>query len=177
MFIAGKQIEKRWFWLGCVLLAVLLIAFLMPVLRPKPQQTPQKPVEPPQAQTQWYVKFSVKNQRSTAYVESIGAPKSSSGQPYYVGAVAVHPMQPGSDPRKPLVPFGTIIYTDQPIQVQGREISAFKVIDTGDILYGRYGSYPYWFDIYMGSANSYNSKQASNYGIKPISYYWYEPWR
>ncbi|MGI6467825.1 MAG: hypothetical protein GXZ09_02550 [Syntrophomonadaceae bacterium] len=153
-----------------VLLALWLIAGKKP-----PAEVPQKPLAE-KAEAQWYVKFSVKDQKSTAYLNYSGALPSSGGR-YYIGGVAVHPIYPGADPRQPIIPYGTMIYLEQPVKVHGREMSAFTVIDTGDIYYGRYGSTPYWIDIYWGSGGYYGNLSATEFGIQTVDYYWYEPWR
>lgn len=159
-------------------LIVLLTLWLTSDRRP-PTEVPQKPLmipEEQQAETEWYVKFSVQDQKSTAYLE-YGGVRPSSGGNYYIGGVAVHPIYPGADPRQPIIPYGTMIYLEQPITVNGRQMSAFKVFDTGDIYYGRYGATPYWFDVFLGRGNYYADKSAIEYGIRTVDYYWYEAWR
>jgi cytoskeletal protein RodZ len=164
-----------------VSVAIVLLTIWLTTDRKPPAEVPQKPFAVPeiqqQAETEWYVKFSVKDQKSTAYVEQSQAPRPSSGGRYYIGGVAVHPIYPGADPRQPIIPYGTLIYLKEPLTVNGRPMSAFKVIDTGDIYYGRYGSTPYWFDIYWGNTNYYSNQSASKFGVKTVDYYWYEPWR
>lgn len=163
-----------------VSVAIVLLALWFTTGRKPPAEVPQKPLAAPETQqteTEWYVKFSVKGQKSTAYVEHSQAQRPSSGGRYYIGGVAVHPIYPGADPRKPIIPYGTLIYLEEPLNVNGRPMSAFKVIDTGDIYYGRYGKTPYWFDVYWGSTNYYSNQSASKFGIKTVDYYWYEPWR
>lgn len=161
---------------GAALLLLLAVLCAMIIKKP-PAEAPQKPLVVEEPETQWYIRFYVQNQKTTAYVEPNLEQLASSGGGYYIGGVAVHPLKPGSDPRNPIIPFGTMIYLDEPLQVQGREMSAFKVIDTGDVAYGRYGSTPYWFDIYWGQSDYYNVQEASKFGIKTVNFYWYEPWR
>ena len=148
-----------------VLLALWLIAGKKP-----PAEVPQKPLAE-KAEAQWYVKFSVKDQKSTAYLNYSGALPSSGGR-YYIGGVAVHPIYPGADPRQPIIPYGTMIYLEQPVKVHGREMSAFTVIDTGDIYYGRYGSTPYWIDIYWGSGGYYGNLSATEL-TQTVDYHWF----
>lgn len=138
---------------------------------------PTKKITPTEKSYHWYVQFSVKNQKSTAYVEEAGAPLASSGISYFIGGVAVHPLYPGASPLDPAIPFGTTIFLNKPVEVQGQSLQAFKVIDTGDVNFGRFGSSPYWFDIFWGTAGYYNTRQASDYGAKTVDYYWFEPWR
>lgn len=155
---------------------VIILVALWFISEKKPlSEVPQKPLTET-AETEWYVKFSVKDQKSTAYLNYSGVLPSSGGR-YYIGGVAVHPIYPGADPRQPIIPYGTMIYLEEPVKVHGREMSAFKVIDTGDIYYGRYGSTPYWIDIYWGSGDYYSNRSATDFGIQTVNYYWYEPWR
>lgn len=177
MHIWGYLVErKKAILIGAALLLLLTVLWSAIIKKPS-AEVPQKPLVVEEAETQWYIRFSVQNQKTTAYVEPGQAQRASSGGTYYIGGVAVHPLKPGVDPRNPIIPFGTMIYLDEPLQVQGREMSAFKVIDTGDVAYGRYGNTPYWFDIYWGQSNYYNVQSASKFGIKTVNYYWYEPWR
>lgn len=126
---------------------------------------------------EWYVVFSVKDQKVTAYVDEATVSLSSSGRNYFTGAVAVHPIYSGADPRKPIIPFGTTLYLDKPIMVQGQERTSFEVIDTGDVYYRLWSEYPYWFDVYFGTGNYYNRKDARDFGTDLVSYYWVEKWR
>ncbi len=173
--------QRDWTRLLAMALSVviILVTLWFTMGRKPPAEVPQKPQTVPeerQAETDWYVKFSVKDQKSTAYLE-YGGVRPSSGGSYYIGGVAVHPIYPGVDPRKPIIPYGTMIYLEEPITVQGREMSAFKVFDTGDIYYGRYGATPYWIDVFLGRGNYYSDRSAGEFGIKTVDYYWYEPWR
>lgn len=138
---------------------------------------PAKKTPPVEKEYHWYVRFSVKNQSTSAYVGEADATLSASGNRYFIGAVAVHPLYSGASPLAPIIPFGTTLFLDAPITVQGQSRNAFKVIDTGDVKFGRFGSYPYWFDIYWGAPNDYNTREALVYGTKLVDYYWIEPWR
>lgn len=126
---------------------------------------------------EWYVVFSVKEQKVTGYVAEPNSQVASSGKVCFIGGVAVHPIYSGADPRKPIVPYGTTLYLDKPIMVQGKERSVFEVMDTGDIYYRLWSPYPYWFDVYFGTSNYYNRKDARDFGIDTVSYYWVEKWR
>lgn len=141
---------------------------------------PQKPL-PSQPETmrepEWYVQFTVKNQKITAYTSSSGVHLPASGQNLTQDGIAVHPIYPGVDPRIPLIPFDTVIWLNEPIQIHGQTYDSFRVIDTGDIYYRLWGSTPYWFDIYYGSGNYYNNKGARDFGVKERDYSWVEKWR
>ncbi|MGE5544312.1 MAG: hypothetical protein ACM3UW_05000 [Bacillota bacterium] len=139
-------------------------------------ETPKKPTIPVR-KPQWYLVNRATDQVSTAYTENPGAPVSSSGRPYFVGAVAVHPKVPGGNHLDPIIPFGTVIMLENPksITIQGQRLNAFTVIDTGDANWSRYGDSPYWVDFYFGTGNYWNNQEARNYGQRTIDYYWYEP--
>jgi len=141
---------------------------------------PQKPLpSQPEVtpQPEWYIQFTVKNQKITAYTESSTARRAASGQHYSQDGIAVHPIYPGVDPRIPLIPFDTIIWLNEPIEIHGQTYDSFRVIDTGDIYYGLWGNKPYWFDIYYGTANYYNNKGAREFGVQERDYNWVEKWR
>ncbi|MEA1962343.1 MAG: hypothetical protein U9N81_13930 [Bacillota bacterium] len=130
--------------------------------------------------TSWYVKFSVEDQKSTSYTEETGAPVSASGKTYTLGSGAVHPLYPlnaGGNALTPIIPFGTTIFLTKPIDILGEKYDQLVIKDTGDVYYGLWRNSPYWVDVYYGRSNSYNIKSAQNYGVNPISYSWYEPWR
>jgi hypothetical protein len=143
-------------------------------------QTQTKKSPASSGQERWYIKFSVNQQKSTAYTEASAAPVASSGKSYYFGGVAVHPRYPlqyGGKATTPIIPFGTEIFLNKPINVQGEERQSLVVIDTGDVNYGLWPGHPYWFDIYWGNTNYYNDKDARKYGAHLTDYYWYEPWK
>ncbi|MEN6350280.1 MAG: hypothetical protein ABFD08_12900 [Syntrophomonas sp.] len=128
----------------------------------------------------WFIQFTVKNQKTTAYTEEVSAPRPSSGKSYFIGGIAVHPRYPvndGGDPRVPILPYGTVIHLAKPINVQGQEFTALTVMDTGDINYGLWPGYPYWFDIYYGNTQYYNVKNAKEFGTDLADYYWFEEWK
>ena len=132
------------------------------------------------ADAKWYVQFTVKNQKTTAYTEEVGAPRPSNGKYYFIGGIAVHPRYPvndGGDPRVPLLPYGTEIHLSKPIDIQGRQYSSLKVMDTGDINYGLWPGHPYWFDIYYGNTQYYSDKNARTYGTDLADYTWFEEWK
>lgn len=144
---------------------------------PAKKTVPNKIINQPSPE--WYIKFSVKNQKTTAYTEAASAPVSSAGKEYYIGSGAVHPRYPlnaGGEARNPIIPFGTTLYLDEPIEILGQKHDTLVVNDTGDVYYGLWPSHPYWVDIYFGQTNYYNNKSASNAGVKLINYSWYEPW-
>lgn len=164
---------------------LLMLGFILylyyatqPSRKPAPvEPTPQPPVE---QKFNWYMEFSVKQQKSTAYTEEPGAPVAANGKDYFIGGIAVHPRYPlrdGGDATVPIIPFGTVIYFDKPINVLGQDLSSMTVIDTGDVNYRLWSSYPYWFDIYWGSTNYYNNKSARDYGTDLVDYHWYERWQ
>lgn len=141
---------------------------------------PQKPIpsQPePISEPEWYVQFTVKKQKITAYTEQSGARRASSGQNYSQGVIAVHPLYPGIDPRIPLIPFDTLVWLNEPVEIHGQAYDSFRVIDTGDIYYGLWGKTPYWFDIYYGTGTYYNNKGARDFGVKERDYNWVEKWR
>lgn len=153
---------------------------------PKPFSSPTPPANPESQKSsaakdyKWYIKFSVKQQKSTAYTEAPAAQAAASGRDYYFGGVAVHPrypLQSGGKATTPIIPFGTEIFLNKPINIQGEEKKSLVVTDTGDVNYGLWPEHPYWFDIYWGSTNYYNDKGAREYGSHLTDYYWYEPWK
>ncbi|MGE5391035.1 MAG: hypothetical protein ACM3PE_08210 [Deltaproteobacteria bacterium] len=165
-----------------ILLFMLLFITALSGCSSKKESSPQ-PAKKPLSKKQepkWYIQFSVKDQHSTAYTEEAGAPLAANGQPYYLGGVAVHPRYPiqyGGDPRTPLLPFGTVIYPDKPIKIQGDYYNALTVMDTGDVDYGLWENHPYWFDVYYGSGNYWANQTARKFGTPLTSYSWYEEWR
>lgn len=160
---------------------LLLIIVIIPGCSKKKESSP--PAKKPPIVTKeakWYIQFSVKDQRSTAYTEESGAPLAANAQPYYFGGIAVHPRYPvqyGGDPRTPLIPFGTTIYPEKPVKIQGQEYTALTVMDTGDVNYGLWENHPYWFDVYYGGGDYWTNKAARAYGTPVTSYYWYEEWK
>lgn len=139
--------------------------------------TPEKQVE---RNYNWYIKLSVKQQKSTGYTEETNAPLAANGHRYYIGGAAVHPrypLQAGGKATVPLLPFGTEIHLYKPVTVLGNELHSLIVIDTGDVNYGLWSQHPYWFDIYWGSTAAFNVKEARKYGAQLVDYYWYEPWK
>jgi len=166
---------------------ILLLVFLLSIgclvsgcaTQPK-SPPPSKKLLPESQPTKWYIQFSVKDQHSTAYTEEVGAPLAANGQPYYLGGIAVHPRYPiqyGGDPRTPLIPYGTVIYPEKPIKIQGDYYNALTVMDTGDVDYGLWENHPYWFDVYYGSGNYWANQSARSFGTPLTSYSWYEEWR
>ncbi|NLV16484.1 MAG: hypothetical protein GXY50_04645 [Syntrophomonadaceae bacterium] len=155
---------------GLALALILILLFsrqeVAPPQKPSPEKTPQ-----------WYLINKATRQISTAYTEVAGAPPSASAEPYFIGAVAVHPKVPGGSHLDPIIPFGTIIMLEKPesITIQGKTLNAFTVIDTGDANWSRYGDSPYWVDFYFGTGGYWANQAALEYGQRPIDYYWYEP--
>ncbi len=169
-------------------IAILLIISATLIIANSRHKISQRPARLDSSESQpqddedrkWYIKFSVENQRATAYVGEGYAPLGANGQECFIGGVAMHPIYPinsGGSPLKPAIPFGTTLYLEKPVQVQGQEYSSLQVIDTGDVYYGLWPGYPYWVDIYFGTANYYNRLDASNFGTDQLSYYWIEEWR
>lgn len=146
---------------------------------PQPSRKPVSEKQSPASAANWYIEFSVKDQKATAYTEAANAPVSSAGREYFIGSGAVHPrypLQSGGEARSPIIPFGTTLYLQEPIEVQGQQITELTVNDTGDVYYGLWSSHPYWVDVYFGTTNYYNQQSASKAGVKQIDYKWYEPW-
>ncbi|HPF21153.1 MAG TPA: hypothetical protein PLC88_07410 [Syntrophomonas sp.] len=144
-----------------------------PSRKPAPGQQSEKPPG------KWYVEFSVKQQKTTAYTEAANAPVSSAGRSYFIGSGAVHPrypLQSGGEARSPIIPFGTILYLQEPVTIQGQTHTELTVNDTGDVYYGLWPAHPYWVDVYFGTTNYYNQQSASKAGVQMIDYKWYEPW-
>jgi len=164
-----------------VLIFLFFIASLISGCSSQPKSSP--PAKRPLLETsqpKWYIQFSVNDQHSTAYTEEVGAPLAANGQPYYLGGIAVHPRYPiqyGGDPRIPLLPYGTVIYPEKPIKIQGDFYNALTVMDTGDVDYGLWENHPYWFDVYYGSGDYWTNQAARSFGTPLTSYYWYEEWR
>lgn len=166
-------------------LAVVAGAFFLYQWKNKPEPKPiKKPdiVQPKQTDTKqnWYIKFSVKDQKATSYTEEANAPVASSGDNYFIGSGAVHPQYPlnaGGKTTQPIIPYGTTVYLDKPIDIQGAKHSTLVINDTGDVYYGLWRSHPYWIDVYYGQTNYYNNKSANKAGVRLIDYHWYEPWR
>lgn len=146
---------------------------------PPPAQKPAPTKKAEQISPRWYIQFSVKNQKSTAYTEAASAPVSAAGKEYFIGSGAVHPRYPigsGGEARNPIIPFGTTLYLAEPLEIQGEKRDTLVVNDTGDVNYGLWPNHPYWVDIYYGTSNSSNIKSAGKAGVDLISYSWYEPW-
>jgi 3D (Asp-Asp-Asp) domain-containing protein len=164
-----------------IISATLIIANSRSKISSKPSKPDSSGLESEsQADLKWYIKFSVKNQQATAYVGESYAPLSASGEYCFMGGVAVHPLHPvnyGGSPLQPVIPFGTTLYLEEPVLVQGKEYTSFKVMDTGDVYYGLWPDSPYWLDIYFGTANYYNRLEAKDFGTPRVSYYWFEEWR
>jgi 3D (Asp-Asp-Asp) domain-containing protein len=164
------------------LILFLAVYFIYNGQKQPTPQPPRKPVPEKQSETSeanWYIEFSVKDQKATAYTEAANAPVSSAGREYFIGSGAVHPRYPihaGGEARSPIIPFGTTLYLQEPVNVQGQQYTELTVNDTGDVHYGLWPSHPYWVDIYFGTTNYYNQQSASQAGVKLIDYKWYEPW-
>lgn len=105
------------------------------------------------------------NQDSTAYTSSTSA-RTASGVKPKVGMAAVHQYSTGT----PYIPFGTTIYFESTVNIQGDNYAFFDVEDTGDLRFKRTS---YWTDLYFGTSTSANNKAALNYGIKKINYGYY----
>lgn len=158
-----------------VVILLALCAAMLLLARPH-SSPPRKPLP---ENREWYLVVKAFNQASTAYTEPAGSPLTASARPYSIGSVAVHPRVPGGSQVEPIIPFGTIIYLDNPkkITIQGQEFNAFTVLDTGDANWALWPDSPYWVDLYFGTSNYWNNKAASEYGMKRIDYHWYEPIR
>jgi len=166
--------KRQLYILATVAGLIILTAIIWLETRPEPEKKPL-----PQ-EKEWYVMFSVQNQKATAYTNHSGNVLSSSGQPYFFGAVAVHPRYPvnaGGDPLQPIIPYNTILYLKEPLQINVQSFSTLKVIDTGDINYRLYPDSPYWIDVYHGSGDYWSIINAQEFGIKEIDYYWIEKWK
>lgn len=166
-----------------VFTSVLLLYFSRRGVEQKPQQ-PDKLIKDEKPKDdedlKWYVQFSVKNQKSTAYTEEVGAPVAANGENYIIGACAVHPQYPinqGGKPRKPIINFGTHIHLSEPVSIQGNLYDTLLVNDTGDVYYGLWSDSHYWIDLYFGQSSYWNNVAAGKYGIKPVNYYWFEEWK
>ncbi|MGI5880373.1 MAG: hypothetical protein ACOX6L_07250 [Syntrophomonadaceae bacterium] len=171
-----NEISNRVIFASLALLFIMIIA--VAIRQPGPAKNPSPQIDSPEPE--WYVVFSVNNQKATAYTEAAQAPISSGGQEYALGTIAVHPLVPsqyGGDPRVPMIPFNTEIILSRPMTIQGNEYDTLKVIDTGDINYRLWAEYPYWIDVFHGTTNYYSNKAALNYGTDLIDYYWVEKWR
>jgi hypothetical protein len=163
-------------WQHLATIAGVLALLFMLLSSRQEIEMPKKP-NLPAPKSQWYLINRATNQASSAYTELPGTPVSSSGRPYFIGGVAVHPKVPGGDHLDPIIPFGTVIMLENPksITIQGQKLNAFTVIDTGDADWSRFGDSPYWVDFYFGTGNYWNNREALNYGLRNIDYYWYEP--
>lgn len=177
--------DRRMFVLPIIIISLFIGIYFIFLDNQKPEP---KPVPEPnsvqndpsnQVQPKWYVRFSVKGQKSTYYTEAAQAPASASAKGYFIGSGAVHPLYPlnaGGEARTPIIPFGTRIYLSKPIDIQGKQYNSLVVNDTGDVYYGLWRKYPYWVDVYAGTTNYYSNKAALQAGVDLIDYYWYEPW-
>lgn len=150
-----------------------------PEIKPLPE--PNSPFDNGEMapEPQWYIRFSAENQKQTFYTEQALAPASASARGYFLGSGAVHPRHPlseGGEARQPIIPFGTKLFLDKPIEVQGNWYDSLIVNDTGDVYYGLWRKYPYWVDVYSGTTNYYTQKAALEAGVDLINYHWYEPW-
>ncbi|NLU50676.1 MAG: hypothetical protein GXX09_09790 [Syntrophomonadaceae bacterium] len=166
------------YWPHIVVLTVLVLviaaaASQVPKLLKPPERHAPIPV---QTNPRWVMTVNVvTDQRATAYTESTGARPASSGQPYTLGSVAVHPETPGGDPTKPIIPYGTTIRLINPkhITIQGQKFNHLKVIDTGDVYWSLRNESPYWIDLYFGTTGSWSYREASRFGVKKVDYYWF----
>ncbi|MGR6835842.1 hypothetical protein [Syntrophomonas erecta] len=173
-----KQLQIKLPIIAIVALILMLGLVIFSLYYPFPSRKPEdtKPVKEPQ----WYIVFSVQNQKATAYTAPAYGPVSSSGQHYSIGSVAVHPRVPvkyGGDPLQPIIPFGTVIHLKKPLVIQGNQYYAFKVTDTGDINYRLWPDYPYWIDVFHGTTSNYTVEESSNFGTDMVDYFWIEEWR
>lgn len=175
--------NKKALWIPAAVLIVFIAFMIYYAAKISDQMPSKKPdiVRPEKDQDlTWYIEFTVRDQKSTSYTEETGAPKAASGSHYFLGSGAVHPMYRlnfGGDPRKPIIPFGTVLYFDEPVLVHDKYYDQLIVNDTGDVYYGLWPASPYWVDVYYGASNSYNIRSAGKYGVKNISYKWYEKWQ
>jgi hypothetical protein len=161
-----------------VLAAVLGLLLVAVVIWWSSQTEPEK--KPLPTEEDWYVIFSVNNQKATAYTNHSGNALSSSGKQYFLGAVAVHPRDPvnaGGDPLKPIIPYDTVLHLYEPLEINGQAFSTLQVIDTGDINYRLYSGSPYWIDVYHGSGDYWSIVNSQEFGIQEVDYYWVEKWK
>jgi 3D (Asp-Asp-Asp) domain-containing protein len=177
-------------WRILLLPLIIVVAFITIFLifqgRPKPEQKPAPPTDTVQPEEEtskikpkWYVHFSVKGQKSTYYTEAAQAPASASAKGYFLGSGAVHPLyslNAGGEARQPIIPFGSVLYLSEPVEILGNKYDSLVVNDTGDVNYRLWRQYPYWVDIYAGQTNYYTNKAAYKSGVKMIDYSWYQPW-
>ncbi|NLB52434.1 MAG: hypothetical protein GX808_05795 [Syntrophomonadaceae bacterium] len=171
-FINDKRI------LGIIISTVLILLFFVFSIVTKYNDPNQKPES--QEKAKWYIVFTAKSQRVTAYTAYSGATKAASGKDVFLGSVAVHPRVPrnqGGSVFEPVIPFGTRIYLKKPITVQGNNYDSFIVLDTGDVNYRLWKEYPYWIDVYWGTSNRYTVAEAHDFGIDLTDYFWIEEWR
>jgi len=172
--------DRRLILIPLAILIIFAVSWLIYQQQtPSPQKKPAPAKNTEQASPNWYIQFSVKNQKSTAYTEAASAPVSAAGKEYFIGSGAVHPRYPlnaGGEARSPIIPFGTTLYLDEPLEIQGEKHDTLVVNDTGDVNYGLWSAHPYWVDVYYGTSNSSNIKSAGQAGVKLISYSWFEPW-
>lgn len=105
------------------------------------------------------------DQDSTAYTASTSA-RTASGVVPKVGMAAVHQYSSGT----PYIPFGTRIYYENLVTIQGNDYASFDVEDTGDLNFRRTS---YWTDLYFGTSTSANNTAALNYGINTVTYGYY----
>lgn len=162
--------------LGIIISSILILLFiiLIPLVNP-PSKKPHI-----QEKGKWYIVFTAKDQRVTAYTAYPGATKAASGKDVFLGSVAVHPRVPknqGGSVFEPVIPFGTRIYLKEPITVQGNSYDSFIVLDTGDVNYRLWKDSPYWIDVYWGTFNSYSVAEAHEFGVELTDYFWIEEWR
>lgn len=165
-----------------LLIILLIIAITIIISNSQINQKPKNPQSTEQTNgdgQKWYVKFSVSNQKATAYVGE-GIPIGASGNHCFIGGVATHPLYPvnsGGHPLQPAIPFGTTIYLNKPLEIQGSSYLSFKVMDTGDVNFRLWPEHPYWLDIYWGNANYYSRLSSQKFGTNIVSYSWVEEWR
>ncbi|HQA07414.1 MAG TPA: hypothetical protein PLP71_04800 [Syntrophomonadaceae bacterium] len=171
------RIDKyRLYAIATVVGLIILTALIWWLTQPEPEK---KPV-PQEKEKDWYVIFSVQNQKATAYTNHAGNVLSSSGKPYFFGAVAVHPRYPvnaGGDSLQPIIPYDTVLYLKKPLLINGESFSTLRVIDTGDVNYRLYPDSPYWIDVYHGSGDYWSLINSQDFGIKEVDYYWVEKWK
>lgn len=110
----------------------------------------------------WIVRV---DQDSTAYTSRTGA-RTASGAVPKIGMAAVHQYSSGT----PYIPFGTRIYYENAVTIQGNQYASFDVQDTGDL---DFNLSDYWTDLYFGISTASSEKAVVNYGQPTVTYGYY----
>lgn len=70
----------------------------------------------------------------------------------------------------PYIPFGTRIYYENAVTIQGNQYASFDVQDTGDL---DFILSDYWTGLYFGVSTASSEKAVADYGQPTVTYGYY----